>query len=93
MDRKERTSSAVFGVIATFLILLIIFNSSEMTDSSLYSTLGIALNAYALALSPSILFKRVSVKNMFSDNLALYGGAAILSFLGTIFLIFGWFLI
>ncbi len=83
--KKENICSLLFGVIATFTILLVILEAVGKSYYSLFFALGMAFNAYALALSPQVLFEKITFRDIGLRNIVFYGGSAVLVVIGNLF--------
>lgn len=92
-DYKERRAASIVGSLATifFVVAILNYESGDLVFS--YWCMGIALGGYALALSPHVLFERVSLDGFRMRGPMMYGSSAAFALLGNacfILAIFAW---
>ena len=79
---RERRASAIIGGISTVFLTVAIFGHGIDVPSKFFFYIGIALNGFALAISPHVLFEPVSIKGFKLRSPILVGGAALLALCG-----------
>lgn len=94
-SRKEKLASAIIGSIATVFLIIVVtgVDSANVVEASRNG--GVAFVGYALALSPKILFEKVSLRWLKESNLPLFGASALFMLVGQVLLAFSyvyWFL-
>lgn len=89
---REKRASAIIGGISSVFLAVAIFGPSINNPSIFFLNLAIALNGFALAISPHVLFEPVSIKGFKLRSPMLVGGAALLGLCGnTCLLLFLWY--
>lgn len=79
---RERLASAIVGAIAAAFLACGVAASS--TEYAAYYFWGVALSGFSLALSPHLLFERVSIEGFKVRGPVFYGGSAILALLASV---------
>ena len=91
-SRREKIASAIIGGISSAFLAISFFNPIIAFPSKYFLFVGIAINGYALAISPYILFEPVSFEGFKLRGPILAGGAALLAICGaTCFVLSFWY--
>ena len=89
---REKRASAIIGGISTVSLTVAFFGPIIDVPSKFFFFIGIALNGFALAISPHVLFEPVSIKGFKLRGPLLVGGSALLALCGnTCFLLSLWY--
>jgi len=89
---REKRASAIIGGISSVFLAFAFFGPIIDVPSKFFIFIGIALNGFALAISPHVLFERVSFKGFKLRGPLLFGSSAVLAICGiTCFLLSLWY--
>ncbi len=88
----EKRASVIIGGLSSVFLAVAFFGSIIDVPSKFFLFIGLALNGFALAISPHVLFERVSVKGFKMRGPLLFGSSAVLAICGnTCFLLSFWY--
>jgi hypothetical protein len=77
-SHREKRASAIIGGISAVFLAASFFGPILDVPSKFFLFIGVALNGFALAISPHVLFERVSVKGFKLRGPMLFGSSAVL---------------
>ena len=87
-NRKEKLASAIIGSIATIFLVSVLVTPISGNLAKAWWNAAIAFNGFAFALSPKVLFEKVSLKNLKENSWVVFGASAVLLLLGEVFMVF-----
>lgn len=91
-SHREKRASAIIGGISSVFLSVAFFGPIIDVPSKFFIFIGVAFNGFALAISPQVLFERVSLKGLKLRGPLLFGSPAVLAICGnTCFLLSFWY--
>jgi hypothetical protein len=91
-SHREKLASAIMGGISSVFLAVAFISPIIDVPSKFFIFIGLGLNDFALAISPHVLFERVSVNGFKLRGPLLFGSSAVLAISGnTCFLLSLWY--